>query len=540
MFTKTRRRPLYLILSLLLLYGCEHADSPAEVAYFCQTLNQINAGGVDTSGLRELEGHALVVENLLGASPPSIRGELGHVHKTIDDWAAAVSGDRPMIETFKQLSDPQLVGSEGRLSDYIANNCDLDLGGLPWLEDKEQDTAPVCPGWPRVGTPLNFNFFPNLPDIAGSNYFSNTFIVSKWAARIGLNSLRGAFVVEPGARVEFRGQYPEARYFGFHPNDMDLNNLNTLRDAELAADPGFRNPYVDQSAPASGQYYTATLVFTSPPERPQPNTSYVGERKLGGANQFVMNLLRMYHVDSGNRPGSGSVPLPSLKIYDAAGNSTLEFPECDLFKSGPDVVQSRRRFPALPVIDHRAKKQPKWSTSSNFEAQSDTLANADVQYLSTHYSSRFGELLVIRGKFLSAPDTRAGASPAMDSQVRLYNVCNYNFWNGSAIQCLLDNELIRDSEDFYTLVISTIEDRPENINESSATWLDWGPYLDGQVSFRYVYRDNPFVQAIAAGVRGEPVTPGLAIYVPQAAHCDKKTFEQGGWLACLDANSNVY
>ena len=145
MFTKTRRRPLYLILSLLLLYGCELADSPAKVAYFCQTLNQINAGGVDTSGLRELEGHALVVESLLGASPPSIRGELGHIHKTIDDWAAAVSGDRPMIETFKQLSDPQLVGSEGRLSDYIANNCDLDLGGLPWLEDKEQDTAPVCP-----------------------------------------------------------------------------------------------------------------------------------------------------------------------------------------------------------------------------------------------------------------------------------------------------------------------------------------------------------------------------------------------------------
>ena len=155
--------------------------------------------------------------------------------------------------------------------------------------------------------------------------------------------------------------------------------------------------------------------------------------------------------------------------------------------------------------------------------------------MSTHYSSRFGELLVIRGKFLSAPDTRAGESPAMDSQVRLYNMCTYNFWNGSANQCLLDNELSRDSEDFYTLVISKAKIRPENMIESSATWNDWGPYLDGQISFRYVYRENPLVQAIAAGVRGEPVPPELAIYVPQAAHCDKQTFEQGGWTACLNA-----
>jgi hypothetical protein len=525
---------LSLTFALLLLPGCERADSPEEVAYFCQTLDQINAGGVDTSGLSELEGHAAVIWRLLEAAPPSIREDLGDIHRTIDDWASAVNGDRPMIETFRQLSDPKLVGSEGRLSDYIADKCGLNLGGLPWVEDNVQEIAPVCPGWPRVGTPLSFNFFPNLPDIAGSNYFSNSFIVSKWAAKFGVGSLSGAFVVEPGGRVEFRGQYPDARYFAFHPNDADLNNLNTLRDIDLAADPGFRNPYVDLSAPAFGQYYTATLMFTAPPERPRPNTSYVGERKLGGTNRFVMNLLRMYHLDSGNGPGSGSVPLPSVTIYDANGNPTLEFPECNLFESGPDVVQSRRRFPVLPVIDHRARKQPKWSTSSNFGAPSDTLANADVQYLSTQYSLRFGELLVIRGKFLHAPDTRAGESPAMDSQVRLYNMCTYNFWNGSANQCLLDNQLIRDSDGFYTLVVSNLKNRPENMSKSSATWIDWGPYLDGQISFRYVYRENPFVQAIAAGARGEPVTPDLAIYVPRAAHCEKQTFERGGWSACFE------
>jgi hypothetical protein len=314
---------------------------------------------------------------------------------------------------------------------------------------------------------------------------------------------------------------------------MDLNNLDTLRDIDLEPDPGFRNPYNDVSAPKSGQYYTATLEFSAPPEERRPNSSYVGERKLGGTNRFVMNLLRMYHVNAGNGPGSGSVPLPSITVYDANGSVSLKFPECDLFESGPNVVQSKRRFPALPIVDHRAERQPQWSTSSNFEAPSDTLANADVQYLSTQYSSRFGELLVIRGKYLTAPDTRAGESPAVDSQVRLYNMCTYNFWNGSANQCLLDNQLVRDSEDFYTLVISSLENRPKNMNESAATWIDWGPYLDGQISFRYVYRENPYVQAIAAGARGEPLAHDLEVYVPQAAHCDKRTFEAGGWTACF-------
>ena len=253
-----------LLLVIAIVSACSRQDDPKQIARFCQTLEQVNAGSVDTRNLSELKGHALVIKLLLDASPPSIHRDIERIHATIDDWASAVSGDHPMIDTFQQLSDSRLVGSEGRLSDYIAANCGIDLGGMPWVEEDEPTVGSFCPGWPRVGTPLSFNFFPNLPDIAGSNYFSNTFLISKLAHSLGLESLRGAFIVEPGGRVEFRGQYPQARYFAFHPNDMDLNNLDTLRDLDLVPDAGFKNPYTDATAPRTGQYFTATLDFSLP------------------------------------------------------------------------------------------------------------------------------------------------------------------------------------------------------------------------------------------------------------------------------------
>ena len=112
-------------------------------------------------------------------------------------------------------------------------------------------------------------------------------------------------------------------------------------------------------------------------------------------------------------------------------------------------------------------------------------------------------------------------------------MCTYNFWNGSANHCLLDNQLDIDSEGFYTLVISSEGNRPNNLRDNSATWLDWGPYLDGQISFRFVYRENRFVKAIAAGVRGEPVSAELMDYVPNAIHCSREAFDRGGWSACI-------
>lgn len=161
---------------------------------------------------------------------------------------------------------------------------------------------------------------------------------------------------------------------------------------------------------------------------PLPNTSDVGLRKDGKTqNQFVMNLLRMHHVDVdvGDGPGSSGVPLPALSTYNADGDLVRHFDEWDLFAVGSPAIRTQWLFPAMLLIDHRPRCPPRWSTSSNFDAPS---------------------------------DTRGGMSPAKPGQqVRLYNLCTYKFWSGGATQCILVNALAKEGEGYYTLVISAAD-----------------------------------------------------------------------------------
>ena len=241
------------------------------------------------------------------------------------------------------------------------------------------------------------------------------------------------------------------------------------------------------------------------------------------------------HQLGGDNDGanSGGVPLPEVTIYDADGEVTHHFEECDLYAPGNPRLQTELLFPALPIADHRSTNPPYWSTSSNFNAPSDTMANADVQYLATVYSRRFGDIFLVRAKFLTAPNTREGEPhSAKDRDVRLYTLCTYNIWAGSAIDCMLENEMRVDSDGYYTLVISDESNRPNNLTAESATWIDWGPYLDGQLSYRHVYRENPIVQQIARGVLGKSVSDAARPYVPIAIPCTRETFDAGGWSAC--------
>jgi hypothetical protein len=125
-----------------------------------------------------------------------------------------------------------------------------------------------------------------------------------------------------------------------------------------------------------------------------------------------------------------------------------------------------------------------------------------------------------------------------DVDIRMWSVCSYNFWNGAANGCLLDENVASDAEGFYTLVVSDAEHRPANAEADGATWLDAGDFLDGQLTFRMLLGENDrLLEELRAAIEGETTSAATAAHVPRTAHCSMATFEAGGWRACFEAGA---
>ncbi len=499
---------------------------------FEQTLRKLINGELSVEwGFNEFVGHADVVRQLLEVAPEEIRADLEFLHKLMadarDTTASAVLG------IFPRLTDPELAGVEGRISDYIAEHCGIRLGGLDSSGHEYVVGRTIgesrCPGWPGVGTPLTNNRFPYLIDTSASNYFSNRF----WQ---GDGCPPGFIPVPDGGRVVFKGEYPHSRYFAFHPSDFDTNNLATLLDAELDPDEGSVNPFREAVPEGKGRRFTAHLVFGDQPETPEKNTTYAGVKVNGGRNPAVFCVYRTTGSELGAMPpNNAGVLLPSITVYDAQGNQTLHYDEADPHPEGSEPPIETTRFAPLPIPDHRGLCWPeKYSTKSNWGLPYDILASADILYLVTPYTNRLGRVHVTRGKKLSSPDTPRELVHTPGKDIRGFTVTTYNFWAGICEDAVIDSDIAVDDNGYYTLVVSSQEDRPINATkENGVTWLDWGNYLDGQLTFRLlVRREEKLVQLKAAVETGE-VTPEIAPYVPQSKHCSKEAFEEKGWKAAF-------
>ena len=496
-------------------------------AEFERTLRQLIAGERPIkTDFNEYVGHADVVRQLLEVAPDAIRDDLQYLYDLLaaarDATGAAVLG------VFPRLTHPELANVQGRISDYVAETCGLRLGDGRY-EAGTLVRESRCPGWPGAGSPLTNNRFPYLLDTSASNYFSNRF----WH---GDGGPPGFIPVPKGGKVVFRGEYLRARYFAFHPSDFDTNTLPTLVDVDLDPDPGSVNPYREPVPEGAGRRFTAQLVFAPPPDEPEPNTSYVGLKRDGQPNPAVFNILRSTgSVLGAMPPNSCGVLLPSVTVYDAEGNQTAHFDESEPYPPGSEPPVETTHFAPLPIPDYRGMLRPgQFDTKSNWGLPYDILASADILYVGTQYSQRWGDVLVLRAKVFTTPHTPREPAYASGKQIRAFTLTNYNFWAGEAVASLIDHEIARDADGYMTIVVSSAENRPLNATaEHGVTWMDWGPYLDGQITFRFLLRRDPMLEMLRRAIETGEVAPEIAPYVPVAAHCSRPDFEWGGWKAAL-------
>ena len=164
---------------------------------FERTLRELIDGEREVEwGFNEFIGHADVLRQLLEVAPDEIRDDLRFLHDLMADARDTTASG--VLTIFPRLTDPELAGVEGRISDYIARHCGIRLGNPEYVVGRTIGES-RCPGWPGVGTPLTNNRFPYLIDTSASNYFSNRF----WH---GDGAPPGFIPVPEGGKVVFRGE----------------------------------------------------------------------------------------------------------------------------------------------------------------------------------------------------------------------------------------------------------------------------------------------------------------------------------------------
>lgn len=497
-----------------------------DVTEFVTTYRALCEGDIEIAyDTNEFVGHADVLRRLLAVAPEEIREDMEFLHTLMADARDTTSAG--VLEIFPRLCDPQLAEVEGRIADFIAEHCGVRLDEGDYKAGQVFGSSQAA-AWPAAGSPLTSNRFPYLLDTSASNYFSNRF----WN---GDGAPPGFVSIPEGGKAVFRGQYLRCRYFAFHPSDFDTNTLPTLIDRDIRPDPESANPFAQAVPEGAGQRFTVELNFQAPPENPAPNTMYGGLTRKGERNMAVFLLLRTTASFLGAMPpNSTGVDLPSLTVYDADGNEVLHLEEANPYPEGCELPRETTQFASLPIPDCRGLVEPeKFNTRSNWGLPYDILASDDLLYLNAPFTERLGPVMVVRGKAFRTPNTPHEPVYLPEMQIRGFTITTYNFWAGICNDAIVDHELNLDDEGYYTVFVSRPEHKPDMSQLPHANWIDWGPYLDGQFTFRMLLRNDDTLRRLKLHAEGEQYDAELAPYMPVAKHCSVEQVADGSWRDLL-------
>ncbi|MEV0059275.1 hypothetical protein [Nocardia sp. NPDC050718] len=349
------------------------------------------------------------------------------------------------------------------------------------------------------------------------------------------------YVLGPGDSIELSGTYPAARYFSLNTYGTDLNTVDTLRDNQIAPDPGSGNPYVDASAaalPTDQQRWHARLV-NGPANHSRNEIQAVAS---GQSTPIGFVIVRVY-VPTDPASLSGGVPLPDVKLT-LAGNQVpaqpCEQPFNPATYTGPVADAAKAVFDqgiAAAASGAFPGNAPE-ATFGNPASTAGLFPNGDNKYVGTRISYQPGRLVVVRAKAPTFPDTRAGQSPTEPTQVRYWSMCQNDLRTPyPVVACASDFQTALDADGYYTYVLAAPADLPANL-PSTVTTIPWGSTdVDKVLFLRNMTPSAAFypnsVQASQDAGTDPAVTMGP--YYPRAAYCSTETFAAGGAGACLGA-----
>jgi hypothetical protein len=373
----------------------------------------------------------------------------------------------------------------------------------------------------------------------------------------------------PGERLVLRGRYPRARYESLNSYQEGGTPVSSLADVRIRPNARARNPFRPGARrDRRRRGWTVSVLDARPPAGGIPRNTLSAPSTDSFASEIV---LRVYEPDRG-RDLTGGVGLPKPEIVKTDGSRVRGLRGVCAAANDPDrsIARTVQSVPASlwdgllrtpgPKANPRtspAFDPPQWERFFSQEFAAGVFAqaagnprpmagmndvggfysNRDTRYLLTHLSTRFGRVLVIRGRMPRFPFTYRGARRMPRGQVRFWSLCsNESRVTTYAPDCLADRQVPLHRRRF-TIVVSKSGDRPRNARRRcGVAWLKWpssGEYPGGRRSYgllilRNMLASPGFKRAIQRIDRFGEERRVMGPYFPRSRYTSRRAFERRG------------
>ncbi len=370
----------------------------------------------------------------------------------------------------------------------------------------------------------------------------------------GVNYYLGRVALPPGGRLVVRGEYPHARYTSFNVYDETFQPTDALADVDIHPDRGATNPFlVGNRRDRANRDYTVNVVPDPVPKRDRNrarNTVYLGDE---GAPRFNASMvLRVYLPDRG-RNQFGGVPLPEVAVRLPDGTEIDQPATCTALTQQPSTgvtgADQHGNGPSIPNYT-TAKKHPDWERFFNVprtmlrqfsqtladeygaESRGGFFSDGNNAYVSAFIARDFGPVLVLRGRQPNVPETFDRERVFTRGQLRYWSMCSVSMQPYSVtdtIGCVNDSRLVTNRRGWYTLVVSTPEDRPADARRRcGVTWLPFGIRPTAALVMRNQLADPDFAHSVQRVRRPGTEREVMGDFLPRGHYTGTRAFQRKG------------
>lgn len=367
----------------------------------------------------------------------------------------------------------------------------------------------------------------------------------------GVNYYLGRVNLPPGGEMLIRGRYPHARYISFNAYSEDFQPTDALADVDIAPDPRSTNPFVaGHRRDLPLRDYTVRVVPDPLPEKRQPNTVYLGD---DGRPRYTASIVYRVYLPDRGLDQFGGVGLPEVSVRMPDGTEIEQPAACTAPTNQPATgiteTDQRSGGPAVPNYT-TAKKQPRWHRFFNVPRTmlsqfSPTLADAygadsrggffsdgNNAYVYAFMAREFGPVLVLRGRLPRVPATYDGERRMGHGQLRYWSLCTVSmqpYGVTDTIGCTNDALLTTDRKRWFTVVVSTPQDRPANARKGcGVTWLPFGARPTAALVMRNQLASPAFAHAVQQVRKPGEERAVMGDYLPRGRYLSTRAFEKRG------------